>query len=147
MATVIDAAKYILAKKGKMTSMKLEKLVYYAQAWSLAWDEEPLFDEDFEAWANGPVCPELFKVHKGVFTLNNGFFGEYDETVFTDEQKKTLEAVLEGYGDNAPHELSEFTHAELPWKQARGGTPPGYMCKNVIEKEAMRDFYAGLYKA
>ena len=45
--------------------MKLQKLVYYCQAWSLAWDDVPLFDEDFPAWANGPVCPELFDLHHG----------------------------------------------------------------------------------
>lgn len=44
-----------------MTTMKLEKLTYYCQAWSLAWDDVPLFDEEFEAWANGPVCPQLFE--------------------------------------------------------------------------------------
>ena len=69
MASVLCVANYILRKIGPTTTMKLQKLVYYCQAWSLAWDDKPLFDEDFEAWANGPVCPELFKHHKGKFTL------------------------------------------------------------------------------
>ena len=34
MASVFDAAAYILEKKGEMTTLKLQKLVYYAQAWS-----------------------------------------------------------------------------------------------------------------
>ena len=55
MATVLDVAKYVLEHNGRMTTMKLEKLVYYCQAWSLGWDEVPLFEEDFQAWANGPV--------------------------------------------------------------------------------------------
>ena len=55
MATVFDAAKFILERKGQMSTMKLQKLCYYAQVWSLVWDDYPLFDEDFEAWANGPV--------------------------------------------------------------------------------------------
>ena len=54
MANVFDTAKYILEQKGDMSTMKLQKLCYYSQAWGLVWDDEPLFDEDFEAWANGP---------------------------------------------------------------------------------------------
>ena len=51
---VFDVAAYILEQKGSMTTMKLQKLVYYSQAWSLVWDEKPLFEEAIEAWANGP---------------------------------------------------------------------------------------------
>ena len=38
---VFDVAAYILQKTGSMTTMKLQKLVYYSQAWSLVWDEKP----------------------------------------------------------------------------------------------------------
>ncbi|MBD5559274.1 MAG: DUF4065 domain-containing protein [Clostridia bacterium] len=44
-----------LEKTGPITTMKLQKLLYYAQVWSLVWDENELFPEKFEAWANGPV--------------------------------------------------------------------------------------------
>ncbi len=50
MATCFDVAKYILTKMGKLSTVKLQKLVYYAQAWSLVWDDEPLFNERIEAW-------------------------------------------------------------------------------------------------
>ena len=52
-----------------MTALKLQKLVYYAQAWSLVWDEEPLFPDPIEAWANGPVVYELYKRHRGIFKV------------------------------------------------------------------------------
>ncbi|WP_412693926.1 type II toxin-antitoxin system antitoxin SocA domain-containing protein [Clostridium sp. AF22-10] len=64
MANVFDTAKYILEKSGSMSTMKLQKLCYYSQAWALVWDDAPLFNEDFQAWANGPVCPELFIKHR-----------------------------------------------------------------------------------
>ena len=70
MANVFDVAKYVLKRLGPITTMKLEKEVYYCQAWSLGWDEKPLFHEDFQAWANGPVCPELFHKHKGKFVID-----------------------------------------------------------------------------
>ena len=67
MATVGDVARYILERLApdrfgdRVTAWKLQKLVYYAQAWSLVWDEVPLFPERIEAWANGPVCPTLYQ--------------------------------------------------------------------------------------
>lgn len=42
MATVFDVAKYIVDSLGKVTTMKLQKLVYYSQAWNLAWDDVPI---------------------------------------------------------------------------------------------------------
>lgn len=59
MASVYDVATYILEKQGAMTTWKLQKLVYYSQAWSLVWDDDVLFPEEIEAWANGPVVREL----------------------------------------------------------------------------------------
>ena len=64
---VLDVVKYILHKLGATRVWKLHKLAYYCQAWSLVWDDEPLFKEDLQAWANGPVCPELFRKHSGMY--------------------------------------------------------------------------------
>ena len=57
MAEVLDVAAYILKKQGPMTAMKLQKLVYYCQAWSLVWQSKPLFPNDIEAWQ------AIFKKH------------------------------------------------------------------------------------
>ena len=76
MATVHDVAAYILKKRGSMSAMKLEKLVYYSQAWHLVWEDKPLFRERIEAWANGPVVPELYKHHRGQFTVKTWSHGD-----------------------------------------------------------------------
>lgn len=65
MASVLDVAAYILERRGSMTAMKLQKLVYYSKAWHLVWDEESLFNEPIQAWANGPVVYDLYLEHKG----------------------------------------------------------------------------------
>lgn len=72
MAEVIDVAEYILSKCGPMPTMKLHKLLYYCQAWCLVTQDRPLFDDDFEAWPNGPVIPELFELHRGRFLVRAG---------------------------------------------------------------------------
>lgn len=143
--SVFSVAKYVAEKCAPITTMKLQKLVYYCQAWSLAWDEKPLFDEDFEAWANGPVCSTLFKEHKGKFIIDKDFLEDRNVSMdFTPEQIETMDSVLKTYGDKEPFWLSELTHKERPWKEARGETEPGEPCANVISKESMQEYYGGL---
>jgi uncharacterized phage-associated protein len=40
--------------------MKLQKLLFYAHAWHLAYKGTPLFEEDFEAWPWGPVVRDVY---------------------------------------------------------------------------------------
>ena len=96
MASAHDVAAYILECHGRMTAMKLEKLVYYCQAWSLVWDERTLFDERIEAWVNGPVVPELYRVHRGQFHLDE--WPQGDPSILEDYQIDTINAVLSYYG-------------------------------------------------
>lgn len=144
MATVFDVAKYVLQRLGSITTMKLEKEVYYCQAWSLGWDEKPLFDEDFEAWANGPVCPELYHKHRGKFIVDESLFADISDYHFDDNELETMNAVLEYYGDKEPQWLSELTHKEAPWKEARAGIPAGVSCNTIITKDSMQQYYGGL---
>jgi len=144
MATVFDVAKYFLEKLGPMSTWKLQKLCYYAQAWSLVWDEKPLFQEDFEAWSNGPVCPQLFQRHKGLFTIDSGHLSMGNPSSFDKDQVETLEAICRDYGDIDPSTLREWTHYEDPWKNARGNTPIGLPSSVIITKDAMGEYYGSL---
>lgn len=146
MASVFDVAKYILEQKGPMTTMKLQKLCYYAQAWSLVWDEEALFDEEIQAWANGPVCPKLYNAHSGLYKVDAKHFPYGDSTVFTEDQVDTLKAVLEYYGDRAASWLIQLSHNEDPWKLARGDTRTGDPCNTDITWSSMAEFYSSLDK-
>ena len=101
MANVFDTAKYILEQSGPMSTMKLQKLCYYSQAWSLVWDDSPLFEEDFQAWANGPVCTKLFFKTQGKYSASAS-----DETGGDgdlSENQKALPAQMQGrlLGNNA----------------------------------------------
>lgn len=142
MANVHDVAAYILAKSGPTTVMKLHKLVYYSQAWHLAWEEVPLFAERIEAWANGPVVPALYYVHKGRFEVEGWPKG--DSGSLTDNERESVDSVLDTYAKFAPWELSQLTHQEPPWNVARAGLRPGERGDKEIEPELMRNYYAGL---
>lgn len=144
MASVFDVAEYILRAAGSMTAMKLEKLVYYAQAWSLVWDEEPLFRERIEAWANGPVVPALYAAHRGMFRVDEGTFHKGDAESLTEAQRETVDAIVEFYGKQSAQWLSDLTHDEEPWKMARKGLKPGQRGKRTIELASMAEFYGSL---
>lgn len=144
MPTVCDAAAYVLQKCGTLTTMKLQRLVFYCQAWSLAWDDKPLFAEDFEAWSNGAVCPELFERHKGMFEISDGYFGTADSSLFSADQIETMDAVIRDLSDKSPQWLGDLVRSERPWLEARDGYRPGEVCTKIIEKETMRDYYSGL---
>ena len=144
MATVFDVAQYILGKTGRISTMKLQKLCYYAQAWALAWTEKPLFSEPFQAWVNGPVCPDLFQLHRGKFLVTSGDFSKGNTAALTPDQEDTIDRVLDHYGSWEPYELREQTHSEKPWKDARQGLADDEQSDREITQSSMGEYYGNL---
>lgn len=140
--SVHDVAAYILKKQGEMSAMKLQKLVYYSQAWSLVWDEKPLFRAKIEAWANGPVVRALYDEHKGKFSVKEWPKG--DRGKVTGEVKKTIDSVLAFYGDKSGQWLSELTHKEHPWRDTREGLSDDARSDREITPAAMAEYYGSL---
>lgn len=148
MAHVEDVAIYIMEQCGPMTAMKLQKLVYYSQAWHLVWDEEPLFSDPIEAWANGPIVRSLYRQHRGKFSLNGpAEITDGDSSRLTPSERETIDQVLRAYGDKSAHWLSELTHNEEPWRRAREGLSQRERGSQVITVESMFEYYDGLTNA
>ena len=139
-AAFFDATKYILEKQGKMSTWKLQKLCYYAQAWHYTWTGEPLIKEGFQAWENGPVCRELFDLHKGKYSIKAEDI-DGDSNNLTDDQKDSIDIMLEHYGGFSPDELVELTHSEEPWIKARNGLPDEAKSNAIITLESMKEYY------
>jgi uncharacterized phage-associated protein len=120
-----------------MTAMKLQKLVYYSQAWSIVWDDDALFKEEVEAWKNGPVVRELWEAHRGQFRVERVSSGSV--AALSEEQTDTIDEVLNFYGDKSAQWLSDLTHLEDPWKEAwaKGAN-------SVITKEALAEYYSSI---
>lgn len=144
MPTTADVARFIVSELGSISAMKLQKLIYYAQAWNLVWEEEPLFDEDFEAWANGPVLPDIYHRHRGMFLVNESMFLNGDAENLSESHKHNIRKVLDFYGKQTAQWLSDLTHQESPWKDARDGAAPGAFGSNTITKAAMHEYYSSL---
>jgi uncharacterized phage-associated protein len=142
MASAHDVAAYILKKQGSMDTWKLQKLVFYSQAWHLVWDSEPLFPARIEAWANGPVVPLLFREHRGKFKMGNWPKG--DPSRLTKSQKESINVVLKHYGRRTGFALRELTHKEPPWRNARRGLRPGASSNREITRDAIASYYGSL---
>lgn len=135
MVSAHDVAAYIIGH-GPMSSMKLLKLLYYSQAWSIAWDGSPLFTEDICAWADGPVVHEVWHVHRGGRVVAHHPRG--DAHGLSAQQRATVDAVLGFYGTYDGDTLSKLTHRERPWLDsfvAHVRPSP------VITHEALRAYY------
>jgi len=141
MPSVHDVAAYILRKHGSMTTMKLEKLVYYCQAWSLVWDESPLFRERIEAWAAGPVVPALYYRHRGTFDVQDW---DGSPEALSPIQRETIDSVLRFYGNKSSQWLSDLTHSEHPWIEARAGLAPLERGNHEITTASMDWYYGSL---
>jgi len=137
-----DVAAYIMQQRGTMTCMKLQKLLYYSEAWSLIWDEAPLFTEEIEAWANGPVVRDIYDEHRGLFQVSNWPRGKASR--LSQDQRETIDAVLKYYAGHPANVLSELTHTEDPWKNARKGIPDGERGNRVISLGDMAEYYETL---
>ncbi len=142
MARADDVAAAILRRTGPLNTWKLQKLVYYCQAWHLVWDDEPLFADRIEAWANGPVVPWLYRQHRQRYEVADWPTG--DPARLTPTEMSTIDAVLDEYGDKPGHWLSALTHREPPWQRARKGLAEGERGQREITKQAMSEYYGSL---
>jgi uncharacterized phage-associated protein len=142
VASVHDIAAYILEQRGAMSAMKLQKLVYYSQAWSLVWTASPLFAEEIQAWANGPVVYELFDKHRGHFVVPDWPWGSSGRV--SGEQRGTIDRILRFYGGLSARRLSDLTHEESPWLDARAGFPESFPSSQPISLSSMKTYYSAL---
>jgi uncharacterized phage-associated protein len=122
-----------------LSNLKLQKLLYYAQAWYLAFHYSPLFVERIEAWPHGPTVPPVYSTYKKwewqPITVDR------QEPQFAIAIKDHLADVMQQYGRYNAFHLELLTHQEKPWRDARKGLPPDAPSNAVITHEAMSDFY------
>lgn len=146
LASPTQVSNFLLVNSGEtgevLTNLKLQKLLYYSQAWFLALNERPIFDEEFQAWVHGPVLPSQY------FRFSEFRWKPITEEVsspdLTDEVSSHLCEVLEIFGVETAVSLEHMTHDEMPWKRARGDLQPHEPSKAVIRKEWMKEFYSQL---
>jgi uncharacterized phage-associated protein len=133
MTTAREVAEYIRGTGHSFFGeMQMHKILYYAQAWSLAWDGRPLFEDEIQAWAMGPVVP----------ALRHSWPVPSDPNVpLSETQKANIEAVLSHYGQMGGQVLGHMTHGEEPWLEAWGDRPANVRGWDTISHASMRRAY------
>jgi uncharacterized phage-associated protein len=153
MVTVFQVADYFLIRNShldgdRITALKLQKLVYYAQGYALATLDHPLFDELIHAWEHGPVCIALYNKYKDfeaaplepvyVSSAEAAKALKTAEKPFTSAEISLMENILACYGDYTAGALSRMSHETTPWKKAFPG--------RVITRNSMRSFFGNELK-
>jgi len=143
--SALDVAKYFLFKANSegdlITNLKMQKLLYYAQAWYLVNFNAPLFKETIKAWALGPVIREVYNEFKifGASPIEYKHTGK-EVKIFTEEQRNYLNEFYDVFFKFNAHELVNMTHNEKPWMDA-------YKNKTDISRQSMKSYYSSVLKA
>ncbi len=127
-----------------ITHLKLQKLLFYAQAWSMVLFDKTLFEEDFQAWLHGPVLPSIYEKYKK-FGYETIPLSNFDNDL-SKEIIELLEDIKGVYGEKSAKYLEDLTHSELPWLEARGGISIEMRSITPISKTTMKDFYTKLHE-
>ncbi|MEK6262785.1 MAG: type II toxin-antitoxin system antitoxin SocA domain-containing protein [Planctomycetota bacterium] len=137
----------VLAAEAGLNHLKLQKLLYYVQAWCLAFTGQSLFQGRFQAWVHGPVNREIYDR----FTTTKSLYSEIAESdcspqfsseSLTEEARLHIDAVLDAYAGFTGDQLEYFTHQELPWTEARLGYKPYDRCERLISENTMATYYS-----
>ena len=149
-ANVNDIALFFIALAQdageQLTHMKLQKLLYYAQAWFVGTFGEPLFDGKIEAWKHGPVCPEIYQQYKQFHNNEIPFPEECDneagcmaivETTLPPDIIAFLNSIADDYMNYTAYQLRAMTHKEQPWIDAS-------RYRDEISVEAIHKYYGEL---
>ena len=145
ITTAKRVADYIVAFSHEhgdpVSNLKLQKLVYYAQAWYLALYGEVLFDERIEAWVHGPVVAPLYGSYKGWAWQPIDENIELSSIDLPASVKAHLDEVMDIYGGLTAYDLEKLTHSETPCQKARGDIPPDEPSNAIIAWNDMKVFY------
>jgi uncharacterized phage-associated protein len=136
---VEDVAAAVVSEVGPLETMKLEKLLYYCQAWHLAITDRRIFLEPIEAWVQGPVIRAIYDRHRGRRRVSNWSSG--DEARVPKDARAVISLVCAHYGGLSGDDLSTLTHSELPWQLARGGISATARSNAEITATSMATYY------
>lgn len=150
----IDISRYIINECHKqsfsITNFKLQKLLYFAQGFSLALTDTPLFYDEIEAWDFGPVIPDVYREYK-MFGANelpviDSYYDiDYDsesflnlvdinENIFSEVQKLIMDAVVNQYAGFTAVALVSITQKQKPWIDSYGK-------EQIISKNRVSNYF------
>lgn len=141
--TALEVAKYLLFKANfdgeSVTNLKMQKLLYYAQAWYIVNYSVPLFEDPIKAWKFGPIVENAYHYFKR-FKYSPIQFANREkiEEKIPEQEKKYLDEFYPIFIKYSASDLTQLSHNEAPWRE----TPQGM----TISIEKIKKFYEDQYK-
>ena len=132
---------YILNRCGDITPLALQKSLYYVQGFYYAFNDKFLFEEDCQAWAHGPVYPEVYFKYKHFKFDPIESKIEVSDTIFTSSELIIIENVVKHFCCYSGKVLEKFTHSEYPWLETRGEIPELESSTEIIKKEYIGKYF------
>ena len=120
-------------------SLKLQKLLYLAQGYSYAFYDEPLFEEDMEAWVHGPVVTSVYHEYKDY--KFNPIPISYELIKFDEQALSVLNYVKNKFAKYDGKFLEEMTHNQEPWILSREGLDPDERSDKTISKQNIANYF------
>ncbi len=151
MAEAVDIARYLIKLAAAepepeyLSHMRLQKLLYYVQGWSLAATSRPAFDSAIEAWAHGPVVRRVYPLFADYGDRPIPFHESSSDDI-RKQVKDLVASVWEGYKQYSANALRQKTHSEKPWQDARGALPADESSDAEITIESMQKFFEDEYR-
>lgn len=149
MADLHDVCDYIIMlsenSEAPLNYGKLQRLLYYCQAWRLAFTKSPLFEGRFQAWVHGPVNRTIFdRFYPGTLYTPVDFSnvkGMGRILHITKDERSHIDEVYEKYSVFSGSQLEELSRREDPWVQARAGLHPSAPSTSVCDEGLMASYY------
>lgn len=137
LCRVIDAAAFLVKAVQPVSWLKLQDLLYFAQAWHLVWDNELLFPEAILATEDGVQIEAIEKLLAGRFEVTSVRTGRPAKLLGTQEQ--TLVGIAKHYAGRNHYRLSGLIRGHKPWQAARAAAEAGR--PNRIEPRVLYSYY------
>lgn len=140
MANIFDAASAVLGYTEVLSSTRLQHLLYLCQCQHLASIGMPLFAEDFQAWSEGPISPELSVALEGSSWVSaEKIYEHMSDGELSQKELATIKETVGHFADVPGNVLAQHLRLSIPWRAARYGYPEGAPCLEVLPKGVMRE--------
>ena len=158
MYNVLDVCRHVINYSNNqdygISNLKLQKVLYFIQAYFLISTPEACFVEQIEAWDFGPIVPEVYNEYKQYGSGDIPYITSYiqfdeediwnsaridfSDNIISDDDKKLIDMVVDKFSEYSATDLVTLTHRQAPWKYAyvRG-------MNNAIKNESIKEYFSG----
>lgn len=135
-------SQYLVHECEDITSLALQRILYYVQGFHYAFYGQFLFDADCEAWAHGPVYKDVYDAYAPYRYDPIKPTESFDKSVFTEAERILLDNVVRNFGCYSGKILAKFTHLESPWLRTRGELSVGAHSERIIPRQLIGEYFS-----